>query len=157
MGNATVGAAEPTAHVLARVLADRPDVLADLVAAHEAAWLALDPSLVEITRLRIAMMLGNGAELAERTPGSGVDEATIAELSLWPTSPRYGERERACLAYLEQHLIDVANMSDEQAASVAAHLGDEGLASYANVVLVLEQRQRLRLAWDRLFAAQETR
>ena len=151
------GARESTGDVLARVLADRPDVLADLVAAHDAAWAALDPALVEITRLRIAMLLGNDAELAARTPGSGVDEATLGELSLWPTSPRYTERDRACLTYLEQHLIDVANLDDAQAAAVAAHLGDQGLVDYANAVLVLEQRQRLRLAWDRLFAPQEAR
>jgi hypothetical protein len=143
---------ESTDDVIARVLAARPDVAADLAAAHTAVWAAVDPALAELTRLRIAMLLGNGAELAARTPGTGVDEATIAELSLWPTSPRYGERERACLTYLEQHLMDVANLSDEQAAAVADHLGPQGLADYANAVLVLEQRQRLRLAWDRLFA-----
>ena len=154
---AQAGGAESTAVVLERVLAGHTDVATDLDAAHRAAWAALDPALVELTRLRIAMMLGNQAELAERTPGAGVDEATVAELSLWPTSPRYGERERACLTFVEQHLIDVANVSDEQTAAVAAHLGDEGLANYANVVLVLEQRQRLRLAWDRLFTGQESR
>lgn len=143
---------ESTDEVIARVLAAQPDVVADLVAAHAAVWATIDPPLAELTRLRIAMMLGNTAELAVRTPGCGVDDATAAELSLWPTSPRFGERERACLTYLEQHLIDVANLSDAQAADVAAHLGDEGLVDYANAVLVLEQRQRLRLAWDRLFA-----
>ena len=152
----TGNAAESTQAVLDRVLADLPDVAADLHAAHRAAWDALDPALVELTRLRIAKMLGNAAELAARTPGAGVDEATIAELSLWPTSPRFGERERACLTFLEQHLIDVANVSEEQTEAVAMHLGHEGLASYASVVLVLEQRQRLRLAWDCLFARQET-
>lgn len=151
------GSGESTAAVLERVLAGHADVAADLEAAYRATWESLDPALVELTRLRVAMMLGNQAELAERTPGSGVDEATVAELSLWPTSPRFGERERACLTFLEQHLIDVANVSAEQTAAVAAHLGDEGLASYANVVLVLEQRQRLRLAWDRLFTGQEPR
>lgn len=144
---------ESTDDVIARVLAAQPDVAADLAAAHAAAWdCGVDPALLELTRLRIAMLLGNEPERAARTPGAGVDEATIAELSLWPTSPRYGERERACLTYLEQHLIDVANLSDEQAAAVADHLGPQGLADYANAVLVLEQRQRLRLAWDRLFA-----
>jgi alkylhydroperoxidase family enzyme len=146
---------EPTDAVLARVLTGAPDVAGDLDAALAAARAALDPALVELTRLRIAQMLGNAAELAARTPGSGLDEATIAELSLWPTSPRFGERERACMTYLEQHLIDVASMSGEQTEAVAAHLGHDGLADYASVVLVLEQRQRLRLAWDRLFPPQE--
>lgn len=147
------GEFESTDAVIARVLADRPDVVADLRAAHDAAWACVDPAVLELTRLRIAMLLGNEAELAARTPGAGVDEATIAELSLWPTSPRFGARERVCLTYLEQHLIDVAGLTDAQAADVAEHLGPEGLVNYANAVLVLEQRQRLRLAWARLFAA----
>jgi hypothetical protein len=144
---------ESTDAVIARVLAGQPDVVADLRAAHDAAWGCVDPALLELTRLRIAMLLGNEAERAARTAGTGVDEATIAELSLWPTSPRYGARQRACLTYLEQHLIDVAGLTDTQAADVALHLGPEGLVNYANAVLVLEQRQRLRLAWERIFTA----
>lgn len=144
---------EPTDAVIERVLAHQPAVVADLHAAHAAVWAAVDPALAELTRLRIAMMLGNEAELAVRTPGTGVEDLTPDEVSAWPTSPRFGPRERACLTYLEQHLVDVANVTDEQAAAVAEHLGPQGLADYANAVLVLEQRQRLRLAWERLFAS----
>ncbi len=148
-----MGEALATAAVIDRVLAGRvggPDVAAELHAAHDAAWATCDPALLELTRLRVAMLLGNDAELAVRTPGAGVDEATVAELSLWPTSPRFGERERACLTLVEQWLIDVANVSDEQCAAVAEHLGPQGLADYASAILVIEQRQRLRLVWQRL-------
>lgn len=148
-----MGSGGSTAAVIDRVLAGRPggaDVAAELHAAHDAAWAACDPALLELTRLRIAMLLGNEAELAVRTAGSGVDEATVAELSLWPTSPRFGERERACLTLVEQWLIDVAAVSDDQCEAVAAHLGPQGLADYASAILVLEQRQRLRLVWQRL-------
>lgn len=148
-----MGYAGSTAAVIDRVLVGRAggaDVAAELHAAHDAAWAACDPALLELTRLRIAMLLGNEAELAVRTPGSGVDEATVAELSLWPTSPRFGERERACLTLVEQWLIDVAAVSDDQCEAVAAHLGPQGLADYASAILVLEQRQRLRLVWQRL-------
>lgn len=153
-----MGSGGTTAAVIDRVLAGRAggaggaDVAAELHAAHDAAWAACDPALLELTRLRIAMLLGNEAELAPaaRTPGSGVDEATVADLSLWPTSPRFGERERACLTLVEQWLIDVAAVSDDQCEAVAAHLGPQGLADYASAILVLEQRQRLRLVWQRL-------
>lgn len=147
-----MGERETTDDVIRRVLAAQPDVVADLVAANEAVWQTVDPALAEVTRLRIAMMLGNDAELAVRTPGTGVEDLTLDEVSAWPSSPRFGARERACLTYLEQHLIDVANVSDEQAAAVLEHLGPQGLADYANAVLVLEQRQRLCLAWERLFS-----
>ena len=146
-----MGTVRDTAAVIDRVLAGAPDVAAELHASHDAAWTSCDPALLELTRLRIAMMLEHHAELAVRTPGSGVDEATVAELSLWPTSPRFTERDRACLTLVEQWLIDVADVSDEQCAAVAEHLGADGLASYASAILVLEQRQRLRLAWQQLF------
>ncbi len=142
-----------TSAVIDRVLGGAPDVAAELHAAHDAAWASCEPALLELTRLRIAMLLGNDAELAVRTSGGGVDEATIAELSLWPTSPRFTERDRACLTLVEQWLIDVADVSDEQCAAVAEHLGADGLASYASAILVLEQRQRLRLAWAQLFGS----
>ncbi len=147
-----------TPDVMASVLVDQPQIDQHLAAAHDEAWRAVDPVLLELVRLRVAMLLDNQAELRTRTVaavGAGLDEATVAELSLWPTSPRFGPTERACLDFAEQWVIDVASLSDDQAAAVSARLGDEGLAHFASALLVIEQRQRLRLAWTRLFGPQE--
>ena len=143
----------PTSAVIDAVLAGTPDVARQLAAADVAAWKAVDPVLLELCRLRVAMLLGCEAELQVRTPAAtaaGLDEATIAELSRWPTSDRFGSRERACLAFCEQFVIDVANLDDALAAAVAAELGADGLVDFTNALLVVEQRQRLRLAWERL-------
>ncbi len=137
------------------VLADHPDIADHLTAAHAEAWRAVDPVVLELCRLRVAMLLGCGAELGVRTALAGVDEDTIAELAQWPTSSRYGPRERACLAFCEQFVIDVAGLDDEVALAVRSHLGEEGLANLATALLVIEQRQRLRLAWARLFPSSE--
>jgi len=145
----------PTSDVIRSVLADHPDVADQLGEAHEQAWRSLDPLLLELVRLRVAALLGNEAELSVRTPAgldAGLDEATIAELHNWPTSDRFGDRERACLEFVEQWVIDVASLSDDQAEAVSDVLGPEGLATFAACLLVIEQRQRLRLAWTRLFA-----
>lgn len=147
-----------TSTVIDQVLASQPQVAAQLAAAHEQAWAAVDPALLELVRLRIAMLLGCAAELAERTPAAraaGLDEATIADLAAWPTSPRFGARERACLAYVEQWLIDVASMTDADAAAVGDVLGADGLAAFSAALLVLEQRQRLRLAWQQIFGEEQ--
>ena len=91
-----------------------------------------------------------------RTPvaiAAGLDEATIAELAAWPSSPRFGPSERACLAVCEQFVLDVAGMSDELAMAAAEQLGPEGFRDLVTALLVLEQRQRLRLAWERLFGS----
>lgn len=143
----------PTDQVLDEVLHAHPDLAVHLADAHAAAWRAVDPVLLELCRLRIAMLLGCEAERVVRTPCAtqrGLEEATLAELAQWPSSSRFGPRERACLAFCEQFVLDVAAMTDEQAGQVAAHLGPGGLADLAAGLLVLEQRQRLRLAWEAL-------
>jgi alkylhydroperoxidase family enzyme len=139
--------------VLEAVLVEHPAVLGSLDEVDAAAWSAVDPVVLELCRLRVAMLLGSEEDHAARTPAAtvaGLDEATIAELSRWPTSDRFGPRERACLAFAEQFVIDVANLDEELAAEVAHHLGEGGLVDFTRALLVVEQRQRLRLAWDAL-------
>jgi alkylhydroperoxidase family enzyme len=153
-GGASWDGERPTSEVIAAVLAAHPDVVRHLEEAHEAAWRAVDPVLLELCRLRLAMLLGCEAELHARTEAAvvgGLEEATIAELARWPTSPRFGSRERACLTFCEQFVIDVANMPDEVAFAVSAELGPAGLRNFATALLVVEQRQRLRLAWGAIF------
>lgn len=143
----------PTGTVIDRVLADHPDVADALHAAHEAAWTVVDPLILELCRLRIAQLLGNDAELAVRTPGAGVDDDLVAALPSWPASPRVGQRERVCLALCEQSVIDVAGVSAAQTEAVTDELGAQGLADLVSALLVLEQRQRLRLVWSSLFSS----
>lgn len=143
----------PTSDVLAAVLHDHPDIAAHLAEAYAAAWQVVDPVLLELCRLRIAALLGCEAEAAVRTPvarKAGLEAATVAELAQWPTSPRFGPRERACLALCEQFVMDVASLQDGLAHDVADHLGEDGLADLVTALLVVEQRQRLRLAWEAL-------
>ena len=136
-----------TAAVLEAVLADKPDVLEHLTAAHEAAVAAVDPRLLELCGRRIAQLLGSpGAD----TPAV-VDGATVAALPEWPTSDRFTATDRACLAFTEQFVIDVATLDDATAFAVVEVLGDEGFATFVNALLVVEQRQRLHLVWSRLF------
>ena len=153
-GAATFSRDTPTDQVIAAVLSDHPEVAANLFAAHNAAWDVVDPVVLELCRLRLAQLLDNAAELAVRTPAAvaaGVGEATVLELRSWPTSPRFGARERACLAFCEQSFIDVASVTSSMTEAVSAELGVQGLADFVSALLVIEQRQRLRLVWQQLF------
>jgi alkylhydroperoxidase family enzyme len=144
----------PTDDVVASVLADHPDVRTSLEVAWRAAWEVVDPVLLELCRLRIAILLDCPVEWAARTPAAvaaGLDENSVGELARWPTSPRFGRRERACLAFTEQFVIDVASLDDASAGAVRDELGEEGLVDFVNALLVVEQRQRLRLIWEQLF------
>jgi hypothetical protein len=103
--------------------------------------------LLEVCRLRVAMLLGNEALLAE----ARVQQADlVADLPNWPTSSRFSTAQRACLALTEEFVIDVASSSDESLAAVTAELGEQGMADFVSALLITEQRQRLAMMWERL-------
>ncbi len=150
----------PTDAVLDRVLgsgaAGHHDVHADMTAAHSAAWAATSPRLLELCRVRIATMLGCAVEASARTADSGVPPELSDAIGAWPTDPRFEAADRACLAFTEHYVIDVASVDDATVAALRDHLGDEGVQSFVSALLVVEQRIRLRLMWDRLFATTGT-
>lgn len=144
-----------TSAVIAERLRHAPDVAAAIDAAWDAAWSSVDPCLLELCRLEIATILRNPVEFELRTPAAiaaGFDEHKISALTSWMHSPMITPAERACLAFTDAFVIDVASLPDETAASVREHLGDAGLVDFASALLVLEQRQRLALVWNALFA-----
>lgn len=134
-----------TSQVLQQVLADRPDVLRHLGDAWAAAPGAVDSRLLSLCSARIATLLGGPADDA-----FPLDEDVRNQLPDWPTSDAFDATDRACLAFTEQFVIDVASLDDATANAVVDQLGAEGFGNFANALLVAEQRQRLRLIWDRL-------
>jgi alkylhydroperoxidase family enzyme len=142
--------APTTSELIDQVLGERDEVIACLHDAHTGAWYAADPMLLELCRLRIAQLLGNDHELAVRTDDVDVPPPMLDSLAQWATSPAFGPRERAVLAFCEQFVIDVASLGPELRDAVAEHLGADETALFANALLVIEQRQRLRLMWERL-------
>jgi alkylhydroperoxidase family enzyme len=140
--------------VLASILDGQPDVHIALDDVWRAAWESVDPVLLELCRLRMAMLFGCSTELARRAPAAaaaGFDEERVDVLAQWATSPRFASRERACLALAEQFVIDVAGLDDATVGAVRDHLGEQGLADFVSALLVVEQRLRLHLTWQRLF------
>ena len=114
-----------------------------------AAWDETDPVLLELCRLRMATVLTYPAEQARRTgraAAAGLDEAKLAALPSWPTSPRFDARERACLALAEQFVIDANGVTDELVAAVTEHLGPEGCYAFVQALSLLETFQRACLA-----------
>ncbi len=131
---------------LQTVLADRGDVLTHLTAAHSAAQTAIAPRLLELCRARMATLLGGDAPTTDHT----IPTETYAALAQWPSSDLFDATDRACLAFTEQFVIDVASLDDPTAAAVREALGDQGFADFVSALLVIEQRQRLHLMWSRL-------
>ena len=142
-----------TSDLLAHHLREVPDVFDALDASWSGAWSVVDPCLLELCRLQVAAVLQCHEESAIRTEAAvacGFDEAKATALSEWFRSPIYSSAERACLAFTDQFVIDVANLDDGTAATVRGQLGDQGFVDFVSALLIIEQRQRLRLAWATL-------
>lgn len=122
-----------------------------LLAYRERVWSdpAGDPLLLELCRLRMAQLLGLDAAALARHPAAlraGLDDARVADLPRWPTSPLFAARERAALAFAEQWLLDPGAMRDEECAALRAAIGETGCAAFTMGLALVEATLRLELA-----------
>ncbi|MEY2968437.1 MAG: hypothetical protein RIQ64_1064 [Actinomycetota bacterium] len=122
--------------ILERHLASVPDVLEQLNLARDAAWATVDNRLLGLCEQRIREILGT----AETT--------TLAD---WYASTDLSDAEKACLAFTEEYMIDVASLTDDTAARVREHLGDQSMVDFVSALLVVEQRQRIAVTWATMF------
>ncbi len=77
--------------------------------------------------MRIATLLGLRGG-GERPHGRQRRAAELLDaIGAWPTDPRFEAADRACLAFTEHYVIDVASVDDDTVAAVREHLGDEGV------------------------------
>ena len=117
-------------------LAANPDVLEQLNLARDAAWSTVDNRTLGLCEQRIREILG---------------VAESVELANWYSDDNLSDSEKACLAFTEEYMIDVANLSDEAAAKVRELLGDQAMVDFVSALLVVEQRQRIALTWATVF------
>ena len=132
----------------------RTDVLGslpELAAAHgrllDTIWDGpVSPVTLELTRLRMAMLLTSAAALAERTPAAldaGLTEERIARLAQWPTDPSFSVAERTCLAFAEAFLIDHQQISDEDVRRLTDVLTPEGVVTFTTALVLWDNQHRL--------------
>lgn len=122
--------------ILETHLAAHPDVLEQLNLARDAAWATVDQQLLGKCEQRIREILGT---------------AEHNELSNWYSDSSLTAAERACLAFTEEYMIDVASLTDSAAAAVREQLGDQATVDFVSALLVVEQRQRIALTWATVF------
>lgn len=124
-----------------------PDASAALDRVHECAVRVTDTRLLELVRLRIAVLLGNhGAGRAPWVSPEVLPDEVADRLPGWPHDPVFTERERDCLAFTEQFVMDVAGLSDADAQAVHRHFDPEGFYAFVQAVFVMEYAQRVQLA-----------
>ena len=124
-------------------MARRPDLARDHQAVIDGLWDgSVDPRVLELCRLRTAKLIGSAAASAERTPGTGVGEATIEALDSWPTDDRFSPIDRACLAYAEQFVLDVHGITGELTRAVVEALGEPGMVTFTTALAAWELSHR---------------
>jgi len=142
----------PDAH--ARSLDDLLDLspsAATLRAYRDAVWSdpETDARLLELSRLRIGQLLGldpRTRPLHPRAVAAGLDATTVDDLARWPTSPHYGGRERAVLAFTEQWFLDPSGVTDDDCAAMRSALGEPGCAAFTMGLALAEALLRAELA-----------
>lgn len=75
-----------------------------------------DPVVIELCRLRSAMLMDVPAELERRSPtaiAAGLGEETVRALPQWPTSTHFDGRVRAALSFTEAFLFGGEQARDE--------------------------------------------
>ena len=105
----------------------------------------VDPVLVELCRLRMAALLDCKLDLSLRyTPAikGGLTEEKLLELPKYQSSSLYSERERRCLDFAEQFVIQSSSITDEDVARVQTVLDAEAFIYFVKALSVMDQLQR---------------
>jgi alkylhydroperoxidase family enzyme len=112
------------------------------------AYRAADPMLLELARLRIALMVDPHAP-----PGSSpwLSEAKVRALADWTKSDAYTPVERACLAFAEQFAFYVADVNDGLIEDLLALLDPDEVYGLVNAIYVVDTVERLRVTLARVF------
>ena len=147
-----VGEFEPAfpAASLHMIRQQAPEAYDHLRRAYGEAYRAADPMLLELARLRIALMLDPDAP-----PGPECNEAKVRALADWANSDVYTPVERACLAFAEQFAFYVADVNDELIEDLLALLPPDEVYGLVNAIYVVDTVERLRVTVARVFNERE--
>jgi alkylhydroperoxidase family enzyme len=74
-----------------------------------------------------------------------IDERKLASLADWDTSPLFTESERAHLAFTEQFVISVRDISDADVNALLVHASPEQVRSFVAALYAVEMGQRVDL------------
>lgn len=120
---------------------DAPEVLDALRVACTSVRAACDPTLLELARRRIAMLLHDDAELAAPSWGPLSDDQVDA-LGSWVSSEVFDDRQKGALALTEQFVIDVTGVLAGPLAQSAGALGAE-IGPFVQGLYLLDVGQRI--------------
>ena len=136
--------------VLDQVWGKRPEYYDVFMSDYTASMRRADPVLAELCRIRIAQLVESDFDLSLRfqpARAAGLDEAKIADLTQYPESERFSDRERAALEYAEQFAIQSSSITDDDVQRVQAHLTPEEFVYLTKALGVIDQFARSNSAF----------
>jgi alkylhydroperoxidase family enzyme len=98
----------------------------------------VDPTVLELCRMRIGQLLGAICPLPRGVAAPPLAERKAAELSAWWRSDAYDETERACLRFAEQFALDARGIEDAEAGAVTGALGDAGTVAFVEALAIFD-------------------
>jgi len=111
-------------------------------------WETVDPTRLELCRIRLAMLMEDVEAAAHRHPralAAGFDEAKVEPLDRWYQSDAFDELDRALLRFTEQFTMSVSSMGTDEVEALRAHLSDADLAAFVGAIYAIELDMRLRM------------
>jgi alkylhydroperoxidase family enzyme len=131
-------------------LAHRPELQALYKRFYGALWdeQLLPPRLLELCRLRVAMMHECDAELAVTDPAAGVSEDDREALGHWWRDDRFTPAERAALVIADKMPYSHHDITDDEYAAVREHLGEPGTVALTVALALFDANCRLRLTFE---------
>ena len=132
-----------------------PDVSEVIAGLNQAAWAAFDSELLDLCRLRIAVLQGDDFDGGLPAHPIAVNPQKREAVKEWPDSPLFSARERACLAFTEQFVGDVAGITKADTDVVLEYLTPEDFYTFVMALLVIDQHQRLALGLRRMLGPEE--
>ena len=111
----------------------------------------LDPVLVEVCRLWMATLLGSKLDRSVRyrpAIAAGLTEEKVAAIPNYMKSPLFTPRERVCLDFAEQFVIQSSSIDDADVQRLATVLSWEEVIYFVKSLSVIEQLARACTAFD---------
>ena len=108
----------------------------------DAAWVTGDPEV-----------LGRCAALMARTLGA--DPTGLPELpdAWWSSPAQLDARDRACLRFTEQWLLDVAGIDESHVNQLLTHFAAADVLGLLMSLVAIEQQMRVTVCLDRILGA----
>ena len=105
--------ARSTSQFFDEVLGERAGVKKELANVHDLAWDVVDKALLSLCKLRIAMILGCDEEV--ESARQYLDLSKADAIAQWSSSNFFTGREKSCLRFTEEFIIDVSSIPDASA------------------------------------------